>query len=157
MLSPISAQRAHQVAHTSDQCSSHHLLFRTCAYLQIIHKLFDLQFGFMHPCHILEADSLPWLAIHNRETSHSKLILGRKNKGQRAVHSQSWRMSASVLAPPLSPHHPISGGSHGTLLPPPRRTSPHPLHSCRQMAVKVIFQTYKGKCLFYIINCKKAL
>lgn len=102
-MSPTSAQRAHQAAYTSDQCSSHHLLFRTCAYLQIIHKLFDLQFGFMHPCHILEADSLPRLAIHNRETSHSKLILGRKNKGYRAVHSQSWRMSASVLAPLVSP------------------------------------------------------
>ena len=58
-------------------------------YLQIIHKLFDLQFGFMHSCHIFEANSLPHLAIHNGETSHFKLILGRKNKRQGAVHSQS--------------------------------------------------------------------
>lgn len=50
-------------------------------HLQIIHKFSDFQLGFMHSCHILEADSFPCLPVHNGETCHLKLILCRKSQG----------------------------------------------------------------------------
>lgn len=86
---------------------AHHAL---CAHLQIIHELLDLQFGFMHSCHIFEADSFPHLAIHNRETSHFQLILGRKIEG-------------GALCSPAGQGEGAGGPVHPHVLP--------PLHSLR--------------------------
>lgn len=82
---------------------THHALR---AHLQIIHELLDLQLGLMHSCHIFEADSFPHLAIHNRETSHFQLILGRKIEG-RALCSPvgqgggAWGLVHLHVLPPL--------------------------------------------------------
>lgn len=120
------------------------------AHLQIIHKLLDFQFGFVHPCDVFKADSLPRLAVHNRETSHFKLILGRRN------------IRAGQCAPEQSREVEQLGAGSACASPCPcppsaRKRQPTPRHSFRQTEIKVTFQTFKEKCLFYIISSKKAV
>lgn len=44
-------------------------------HLEVIHKLFDLHLGLVHPSNILEADAFPRLAVHDSELGHFQLIL----------------------------------------------------------------------------------
>lgn len=92
-------------------------------HLQIIHKLLNLQLGLMHSCHIFEADSFPRLAIHNREASHFKLILGRKTRG-------------GALCSPVGQ----DGGALGAGSP----ASPAPPSPLTQTAAKGTVQTHEG-------------